>query len=74
MLQATAIKKFLTQIPDDAQVVLAGGIITCIFGENISALNKFGAEWNNGVGYYFDTVCGECSHFDCSKCGKEVKL
>ena len=48
MLQAKDIKKFLTQIPDDAQVVLTDGIITCMFGENTLALNKFGAEWDNG--------------------------
>ena len=74
MLQARDIKKFLLQVPDDAKVVLTDGIITCVFGENTLALNKFGAEWENGVGYYSSTtVCGECAHFDCSKCGKEVK-
>jgi hypothetical protein len=74
MLQAKDIKKFLRQIPDDAQVILTDGIITCMFGENTLAINKFGAEWDNGVGYYSSTVvCGECVHFDCSKCGKEIK-
>ena len=73
-LQAKDIKKFLAQIPDDAQVVLTDGIITCIFNGNTLALNKFGAEWDNGVGYYSDTVvCGECTHFDCSKCGKDIR-
>lgn len=74
MLQAKDIKKFLRQIPDNAQVILTDGIITCLFNENIVAFNKFGAEWNNGIGYYSDiVVCGECTHFDCSKCGKETK-
>jgi hypothetical protein len=74
MLQVKDIKNFLAQIPDNAQVVLADGIITCVFDKNVFALNKFGAKWDNGVGYYSDTVCcGECSHFDCSKCGKEIE-
>ena len=74
MLLAKDIKNFLRQIPDDAQVVLTEGVITCIFGGNTVALNKFGAEWDNGVGYYSSiVVCGECTHFDCSKCGKGLK-
>ena len=74
MIQAKDIKKFLTQIPDNAQVILTDGIITCLFDDNTLAFNKFGAELDNGVGYYSDTVvCGECTHFDCSKCGKETK-
>ena len=74
MLQAKEVKRLLFQIPDNAQVIFTDGVITCVFGENALALNKFGAEWNNGVGYYSDTVvCGECTHFDCSKCGKEIK-
>ena len=74
MLTARDIKNFMKNIPDDAQVVLTDGIITFMFGENTLALNKFGAEWDNGVGYYSSTVvCGECTHFDCSKCGKEIR-
>lgn len=70
-LQAKDLKKFLLQIPDDAQVVLTDGIITFLFDGNTLALNKFSAEWDNGVGYYSSAViCGECTHFDCSKCSK----
>ena len=75
MLHAKDIKKFLIQIPDDAQVILTDGIITCLFNGNTLALNKFGAEWDNGVGYKpgYTRCCGECSHFDCSKCGEEIQ-
>ena len=74
MLQAKDIKKFLLQVPDDAKIVLTDGIITCIFGENALALNKFGAEWDNGVGYRNSTTCcGECLHFDCSQCNELEK-
>lgn len=74
MLRAKDVKKFLLQIPDDAQVVITDGIITFLFNGNTLALNKFGAEWDNGVGYYSSTImCGECTHFDCSKCRKELK-
>lgn len=74
VLQARDVKRFLLQIPDDAQVILTDGIITCLFNDSTLALNKFGAEWNNGVGYYSNTaVCGECAHFDCAKCGKAIR-
>lgn len=74
MLKAKDVKAFVKGIPDNAQVIFSDGIITFIFDDNCLALNKFGAEWDNGVGYYSDTVvCGECTHFDCSKCGKETK-
>lgn len=73
MLQSKDVKNFLKKIPDNAQVIFSDGIITCLFGENTLALNKFGAEWDNGVGYINGKCCGECTHFDCSKCGKEIK-
>lgn len=70
MLQAKNIKKYLLQIPDEAEVILKDGSITFVFDDNVLALNKFGAELDNGVGYIDGECCGECPHFDCSKCGK----
>ena len=74
MLQAKDVKQFLSKIPDSARVIITNGIIACLFDDNTVALNKFGAEWENGIGYYSNTIiCGECTHFDCSKCGKEIR-
>lgn len=73
MLQAKDVKNFLCQIPDDAQVIFSDGFLTFMFDSNTLILNRYGAEWDNGVGYINGKCCGECIHFDCSKCGKEIK-
>ena len=72
MLKAKDVKAFIKDIPDNAQVIFSDGIITFIFDDNCLALNKYGAQWDNGIGYpQGGTVCcGECSHFDCSLCNE----
>lgn len=73
MITAKDIRNFMKDIPNSAEVLLNDGIITFSFDGNTLALNKYGAEWDNGVGYSSSgAICGECSHFDCSKCGKEI--
>ena len=73
-MKAQQLKSFMKQIPNSAEVIFSEGIITFLFGDNTLALNKYGAEWDNGVGYSHDGThcCGECSHFDCSKCREEL--
>lgn len=75
MITARNLKAFMKDIPDSAQVLFGDGHITFMFGDNTLALNKYGAQWDNGVGYAPDGTsrCGECSHFDCSKCRKEIR-
>lgn len=73
MLQAKDVKKFLLQIPDDAQVIFSDGFLTFMFDSNTLILNRYGAEWDNGVGYIDGKCCGECTHFDCLKCREEIK-
>jgi hypothetical protein len=73
MITAKHLKAFMKDVPDSAQVIFSEGIITFMFGDNTLALNKYGGQWDNGVGYAFGgtSCCGECSHFDCSKCREE---
>ena len=74
MLTAKELKNFLKDIPDNAAIIFGDGNITCLFDGNAVALNKWGAIWENGVGYFSSTsCCGECSHFDCLRCRKEIK-
>ena len=75
MITAAQLKEFMKNIPDSAQVIFSDGIIIFVFGDNTLALNKYGGQWDNGVGYTpgGTSYCGECSHFDCSKCGEEIK-
>lgn len=73
MLQAKDIKNFIKDIPDDARVILSDGFLTFMFDSNTLILNRYGAEWDNGVGYIDGKCCGECTHFDCLKCRKEIK-
>lgn len=72
MIQAKDLKNFLKDIPDNAEVMFNKGSIVFLFDGNTKALNKWGAEWDNGVGYINGECCGECSHFDCSKCREEI--
>ena len=75
MITAEKLKAFMKQIPDDAQVLFAQGMITFIFDDNTLALNRYGGQWDNGVGYAPNgkECCGECSHFDCSKCTDTIQ-
>ena len=70
MIIAKHLKAFMKDIPDSAQVIFSEGIITFMFNDNTLALNKYGGQWDNGVGYApgGTSCCGECSHFDCLKC------
>ena len=74
-MKARELRSFMKQIPDSAEVIFSNGIITFMFGDNTLALNKDGAQWDNGVGYApgGTSCCGECSHFDCSKCREEIE-
>ena len=69
-IKAKELKSFMTRIPDSAEVIFSDDIITFLFNGSVFALNKYGGEWCDGVGYApgGTTRCGECSHFDCSKC------
>lgn len=75
MMTAKNLKAFMKDIPDSAQVVFSEDFIIFVFNDNILALNKYGGEWDNGVGYApgGTSCCGECSHFDCSKCREELR-
>lgn len=68
MLQAKDIKNFIKDIPDDARVILSDGYLTFMFDYNTRILNRYGAEWDNGVGYINGKCCGECVYFQCEKC------
>ena len=71
-LTAKDLKNFLKNIPDDAGIIFNSQHIMFWFNHNTQGLNKWGAEWDNGVGYINGECCGECSHFDCSKCREEI--
>lgn len=73
MITAKDIKNFIKDIPNDARVLLSDGFLTFMFDDNTRILNRYGAEWDNGVGYINEKCCGECVHFDCLRCGKEIK-
>ena len=75
MITAQKLKEFMKDVPDSAQVLFAQGMITFVFGENTLALNRYGGQWDNGVGYApgGTSCCGECSHFDCSKCREDIQ-
>lgn len=70
LLTAKDVKNFLKDVPDNATVVFSEGCITFLFDGNARALNKWGATWENGVGYPSGgtTCCGECTHFRCDIC------
>ena len=70
MVTAEDIKNFLKDVPDDAEIVFSNGNITCLYNGNALALNKWGAIWDNGVGYLpgGTSCCGECTHFECDIC------
>ena len=70
MVTVKELKNFMMNIPDDASVVFSDGCITVLFNENARALNKWGAIWDNGIGYprTGTSCCGECSHFQCDVC------
>ena len=68
MLQAKDIKNFIKDIPDDARVILGDGFLTFMFDGNTRILNRYGAEWDNGVGSINGKCCGECVHFQCDTC------
>lgn len=74
-MTAGTLKAFMKDIPDSAQVIFSEGIITFMFNDNTLALNTYGGQWDNGVGYAPDgtSCCGECSHFDCSKCREVIR-
>lgn len=70
MIQAKDLKYFLKDIPDNASVIFNNGNIIFLFDGNTRALNKWGATWENGIGYPPNgtSCCGECSHFECDIC------
>ena len=68
VLTAKDIKNFIKDIPDDAQVIFSNGFLTFTFDSNTRILNRYGAEWDNGVGYINEKCCGECTHFQCDMC------
>lgn len=73
-MKAKELRAFMKTVPDSAEVIFGEGTITFMFGDNTLALNKYGGQWDNGVGYApgGTSCCGECSHFDCSKCREEL--
>ena len=75
MITADKLKAFMKDIPDSAQVLFAQGMITFVFEDNTLSLNRYGGQWDNGVGYAPEGkgCCGECTHFDCAKCREVVK-
>lgn len=75
MVTAKRLKNFLVGIPDDAEIVFSDGNITCLYNHNALALNKWGAIWDNGIGYppTGTSCCGECSHFQCDLCNVFAK-
>ena len=68
MATAKEIKNFIKDIPDDAQVIFGDGFLTFMFDSNTRILNRYGAEWDNGIGYINGKCCGECMHFQCDVC------
>ena len=72
MITAKDVKNFIKDIPDDAQVIFSDGFLTFRFDSSTFILNRYGAEWDNGIGYINGECCGECTHFDCLRCGKEI--
>lgn len=75
MLTAKDVKNFLKDVPNDADIYFSKDNITVIFNRTTRALNKWGATWENGVGYLpGDTsCCGECTHFQCDICNGYAK-
>ena len=75
MITIKDLKNFIMHVPDDASVVFSEGCITCLFDGNARALNKWGAIWDNGIGYprTGTSCCGECSHFQCDLCNVFAK-
>ena len=69
-LTAKDLKNFLKNIPDNALVIFGKDNVVCLFNGNSYALNKWGATWENGIGYLPDgtSCCSECSHFQCNIC------
>ena len=74
MVTAKDLRNFLKDVPDHAWVIFGEGNITFLFNDNTLAINKYGATWDNGVGYPpgGTSCCGECSHFDCARCREEI--
>lgn len=73
MLTAKDVKNFMKDIPDDARVILSDGCLIFISNCNTRMLNRYGAEWDNGVGYINGKCCGECVHFQCEACNAFAK-
>ena len=74
MITAKDLKNFMKNIPDNAVIILNDKHIMFWYNHECHGLNKWGGIWDNGVGYApgGTSVCGECTHFDCSKCRKEL--
>lgn len=71
-MKLKTLKHFIKDIPDEAEVVLNNNMITFLYNGNTIVLNSYGSIWDSGIGYKNDgTICGECSHFECSKCRRE---
>jgi hypothetical protein len=73
------LKRLLGAYKDDFDVVIKDGYIKVI-GQYYSGtyeeyINTYGGTWQGGCGNAPDgSFCGECGHFDCSKCNwKERK-
>lgn len=74
-LTAKDLKNLLKDIPDDAVIFFNPEHIMFWFNHNTRGINKWGGEWDNGIGYINGKCCGECSTFQCNVCNnwKEVK-
>ena len=74
MLTAKELKEFLQTIPDDATVIFNPTHIMFWHNHNVRGINKWGAIWDNGIGYLPKSPnCGECSHFQCDICNGYAK-
>lgn len=74
MLTAKELKEFLQTIPDNATVIFNSEHIAFRYNHNVRAINKWGAIWDNGIGYLSNSAnCGECSHFQCDICNGYAK-
>lgn len=73
MMTVEQLKTLLYRYKDDFQVEIKNGVIK-ITGKYYKSdveeyINTYGATWEGGTAYAPDGAwCGECSHFDCSKC------
>ena len=75
MVTVKDLKNFLSELPNDAFVHFGQNNITIVSHRGTKALNKWGAIWDDGIGYPPNgtSCCGECSHFQCDLCNVFAK-